>query len=287
MHIVYYLDVFCLINFMADFYGLLVTGYLLKQEIKWSRLIGGAIFGTGMLLPFIMYPENLMGWTGIFWWIGISMGAVWIAYGRKGGLLRKWALTTTVLILMGGIINSLQSKWNMTILTIGSWLLFFLGSAGAVLLLAHGMKEILHKRNTVCLIDVYYGKRKKRGLVLLDTGNKLRDGLFGKSVVILSDHFLFPILTMEEQILIQKYKETKKIDYTDLIRLKTQKRACFHEIAYQSVGNPSGKMICFLADRIILPEEHVCLEKQPVAIGMDDLFVQKEYDGLMFLNGIN
>ncbi len=286
MHIVVYLDLFFLINFIVDFYGLLLSGIWMGQRIKWFRLTGGAIFGAGMLLPFMMCPDILMGIKGIIWWTGISMGATWIALGKKGGLLRKWALTTTILVLIGGIMNGLRSQWKMDTLSLGIWLFFFMGSAGAVILLLSGRKEVLHRRNTIYPMEIHHGDRRKRGNIFLDTGNRLWDGLFGKPVIILSYHFLSSVLTMEEVQFVKDYQEEGCINYSQFVQLKTQKRVCFHEITYQSVGNPSGRLLCFLADEIVLPKQKQTLRRQPVAIVMDSLFATGEYDGLLFADGV-
>lgn len=286
MHIILYLDIFLFLNFVVDLYCLCLTGYLMKQRMKWFRLIGGAMVGAGMLLPFMMYPESLIGIKGIFWSAGISMGAVEIALGRKGGLIKKWALATTILILLGGTMNSLQIRFQITSFSFGIWMLFFLSCAGAGMLLCVNVKETVHKGNTLYSIQMKRGIRKRKGVVLLDTGNRLRDSLFGKPVIVMSDHFLNAIFTTEERRFIQTYQENGYIDYESLLFLDTQRKMCFHEIAYQSIGNPSGRMLCFIAEEVVVPERACVFHKQPVAIGRDSLFADKTYDGLLFADGM-
>lgn len=286
MHIILYLDLFVFLNFVVNLYCLCITGYLVKQRIRWFRLIGGAMFGAVMLLPFMRNPERLMGMQGLFWSAGISMGAVGIALGRKGGLIRKWVLATTILMVLGGIMNCLQIHWKITSFSFGIWMLFFTSCAGAGILVCASIREVLHKGNILYPIQVNRGSRKRKGMVLLDTGNRLQDGLFGKPVIVMSDHFLNAIFTTEEQQFIQTYQENGYLDYDDLLSLDTQKKMCFHEITYQSVGNSSGKMLCFIAEEVIVSEKKQILHKQPVAIGRDVLFADKIYDGLMFADGM-
>ena len=286
MHIILYLDIFLFLNFAVDLYCLCLTGYLMKQRMRWFRLVGGAMFGAGMLLPFMMYPESLMGIKGIFWSAGISMGAVGIALGRKGGLIKKWTLATTILIILGGIMNSLQIRFQITSFSFGIWMLFISSCAGAGMLLCANVKEAVHKRNTLYSVQVKRGIRKTKGVVLLDTGNRLRDSLFGKPVIVMSDHFLNAIFTTEERRFIQTYQENGYIDYEGLLSLDTQRKMCFHEIAYQSVGNPSGRMLCFIAEEVAVSEGTRIFRKQPIGIGKDSLFADKSYDGLLFADGM-
>lgn len=285
MRIILYLDIVFFINFVADLYSLLLAGFFLKQQIRWFRLFGGAMFGTGMLLPFVLYPERLMGLEGIFWSAGISMGAVWIALGRKGGLVKKWTLTTTILILLGGLMNVLRNHWNLEGGSLGVWTLFFACCGTAIWIVLWNMQDVLHKRKQLYPFQIKRGNVKMKGTFLLDTGNMLRDGLFGKPVVVLSSRFLNTIFTAEEKQFIQLYQEKGYMDYQYLVSMETQKSLCFHEIAYQSVGNPSGKLLCFLADEIILLQNKRVLQRQPVAMGAELLFEKADYDGLLFGDG--
>ena len=128
--------------------------------------------------------------------------------------------------------NGLHARYKMPKMSLGIWMVFFMGSAGAVVLLISGMKEVLHKRNTIYPIEIHLGEKTKRGRVLLDTGNLLQDGLFGKPVILLSYHFLTSIFTPEELSFIQNYQKKGCIEYSKLMLLKTQRKICFHEITY-------------------------------------------------------
>ncbi len=98
MQITVYLDLIFIINYLVDFYVLLITGMLLHQKLHMIRIGLGALFGAALLLPCVLYPKLLMGFSGIIISIGISMGAVVISLGRDGGFIRKWFLSTTVMV---------------------------------------------------------------------------------------------------------------------------------------------------------------------------------------------
>ena len=129
-------------------------------------------------------------------------------------------------------------------------------------------------------------------LIVIDEGSMVSEKIamdilsFGKPVIVMSDHFLNAIFTTEERRFIQTYQENGYIDYESLLFLDTQRKMCFHEIAYQSIGNPSGRMLCFIAEEVVVPERACVFHKQPVAIGRDSLFADKTYDGLLFADGM-
>ncbi|MDE5863688.1 MAG: sigma-E processing peptidase SpoIIGA [Lachnospiraceae bacterium] len=56
MQITVYLDIIFVINFIADFFVLFLTGKILRQKILWWRLIAGTAFGAGSLLFFVLRP---------------------------------------------------------------------------------------------------------------------------------------------------------------------------------------------------------------------------------------
>lgn len=282
MQITVYLDIIFLINFIADFFVLLLTGIVIKQKIVFWRVLAGALFGAGSLLPLILYPDLLTGKTGIILCAGISMGAVAISFGRKnGGVVKKWFLSTTIMVLMGGMINYLRYITGITSITLCIWILLFAGSGTGCFYTIHFLQKIIHKKEHIYLIRIKHGKREAVDYVYLDTGNMLWDPLFSKPVILLSENFVRRCLTEKEKEFIEEYKRKGHMNYGDRIVLDTQKKVCFHEIAYQSVGNSSGRLLCFLIEEIDLGKKEQVLTRQPVAIGSDELFKGKEYQGLL------
>lgn len=282
MQITVYLDIIFIINFIADFFVLFLTGKIMKQRIVWWRMIAGAAFGAIMILFFILLPIASGKVTGPAFCIGISMGAVAISYGRKnGGLIKKWFLSTTIMILIGSVMNYIKYLSGETALQICKWLLFFFVSCFGVYILLLYIQKMTGQTKNLYLIVVKHGDRMIVDQMYLDTGNFLWDPLFGKPVILLSENLVKNCLTEEENKIIEQYKKNGKLDYQQVLTNKVQKRDCFHEIAYESVGNPSGKLLCLLMDEIDVQGTGTVLIKQPVAVGPEKLFEGKMYQGLL------
>lgn len=282
MQITIYLDIIFFINFITDIFVLFLTGQILKQKIVMWRLIAGAVFGSASLLPFLCFPSLLFGKHGVILCTGISMGAVAIAFGRKkGGLVKKWFLSTTIMVLLGGVMNYFKYRTGSTTLKLFLWLGIFTGSALLSVIVIHFLKCLLHKENSIYFIEVRNGKRLEAMTLYLDTGNMLFDPLYGKPVILVSENAVKGCLEEEEKNIIQQYNKSGSLDFEKMTAGKIQQKDSFHEIVYQSVGNPTGRLICFLADEVRVKGSEKILKKQPIAIVSSALFEGKEYQGLL------
>lgn len=282
MQITVYLDIIFFINFIADLMVLFLTGVILKRKIVFWRLLAGAFFGAGMLLPFVCFPHLLMGKTGIAVCVGISMGAVVISYGRKNGnFMKTWFLSTTIMFLLGGIMNYFKRITDNTFIQLSVWMILFTGSAFCGLIMLYFLKRTIQKEDNLYLIRIKYENQVAVDQVYLDTGNMLWDPLFYKPVIMLSEKFVKRCITKEEEEIVEEYREKGRLNFEKILACSAQKKACFHEITYQSVGNPSGKLLCFLVEEVQISGSDHVLKKQPVAIGPSFLFEGKEYQGLL------
>lgn len=90
----------------------------------------------------------------------------------------------------------------------------------------------------------------------------------------------------EEREIIEQYNKKGRLDYEKIMTYNIQSKDCFHEILYQSVGNPTGKLLCFLADEVRIEGSDRILKKQPVAIIFSALFSGKEYQGLLHMESV-
>lgn len=282
MQVTVYLDLIFLINYVVDFYVLLITGWLVHQKTQMVRIGLGALFGSLCLLPFTLIPRLLMGVSGVMLSTGISMGAVFIALGKAGGFMRKWFLSTTVMVLFGGIFHFLKGWFGRQQLTCYIWMILFMASGIILVMLIRLLKRNVYRGNQLYRIIISHQGRSVEEYVYMDTGNQLWDTLYNKPVLLLSEELMERLLSKEELYLIGEYKKKGYIDYSNPILLKTQKRMCFHEIAYQSVGKSSGKLLCFLLERMECREKNTCYTRQPTAIADAFLFQGKEYKGLLF-----
>lgn len=280
MQVTIYPDIIFMVNFLTDLYVLYLTGRILKKQIRVLRLILGALFGAGAILPFLTVPSLLLGKTGIIIFIGISMGAVFISFGRKG-LIKNWFLSTTIMILLGGIMNYLRYKNGITTLTLLKWLILFTGSIILCILVLHFLQKLLHMERNIYTVEIKNGERICLTKLYLDTGNMLFDPLYGKPVLILSEETVNSCVEEEEREFIKQYRKYGKLNLEKMMVCKILRKASFHEIPYRSVGQQNGKLLCFLADEVRIEGSEMILRKQPVAIVSSILFKGKEYQGLL------
>ncbi len=283
LQITIYMDIIFLINFLANLFVLYLTGRILKKKIVVWKLIGGAMFGAIVLLALIFSPSLLIGWRGIVISVGISMGTVAIPYGeRKLAFIRTWFLATTIMILTGGIMNYFRYISGDSITHILQWIFLFGISGVCICGFVLSIRQALNKADNIYLVQIKHGDFMTVETVYMDTGNMLKDPIFQKPVVVLNEDVVNKCLMEDARDIIETYKERECLDYKILLSNTIQQKNCFHEIAYQSVGNPSGKLLCMLMDEISILGKGKVLYKQPVAIVPNTLFKGKDYQGLLY-----
>lgn len=281
LYIVVYLDLIFLINFLADILILWMTGKILRIPVHRGRMAGGAAFGAAMLLLPIQFPSLFLDGRGMTVCLGISLLADAIAFGIGKNIWKCWFLSTTITVFLAGSMNGFRSYWGLDTLDFGIWLGLFIAAALCLGIWIGLLRGLTEEGKGVYGIVLRQGSRMAEGTVLLDTGNRLQDGLFGKPVIILGDKLVKQCLTETEYDVVRQYDRDKSLDYNTLIQNRICRKDCFHEITFQSVGKQSGKLLCFLMDEVEIKNTGRILRKQPVAIGPDVLFDGKQYSGLL------
>lgn len=286
MEITVYLDLIFLINFCVEFYVLIITNRLMKMKASVLRIGFGALLESLVFLPLITHAGLLTGVPGIVLSIVISMGTVRIALGGAGGLVKKWFLSTTVMVAFGGVFQLLKNVLPAQKMTIYIWIIIFLLSGIIMILFVREIVDVKYRTGSIYCVKIIHGERAVECNMFLDTGNRLRDNLFGKPVMLLSYEIVEKILSDKEIEFINEYKKKGYIDYQNPIVLNSQKNICFHEITYKSVGKSSGRLLCFLLDKIELCDVRKLYIRQPAAVVDAELFEGREYKGLIFSDDI-
>lgn len=282
LQITVYLDIIFLINLIADFWILLLTGIIARKKIIFWRVMVGTVFAATLLFVVLLTPSRMLGWKGVVITIGISMGAVAISYWEKNlSFFRTWFLSTTIMVLLGCIMNYLRYIFGVSILQMLTWMLLFSVSSICIVFFMFFIQKTSKKNKDTYLIQIKHGNETTLETVYMDTGNLLMDPLFQKPVVILSEKVVNKLLREEERSIVEEYKKAGMLDYEMLLSSEGKYMDCFHEIAYQSVGNPTGKMLCILIDEITIIGEKKVLQKQPVGIVLESMFEGKIYQGLL------
>lgn len=282
LRITVYIDIIFLINWIANFFVLYVTGKVARKKIVLWKVATGAAFGALFLVVLVLWPSMLMGVKGVLIWVGVSMGTVAIPYWEKAKFfVRTWFLSTTIMILTGTLMNYARYLFQLSVIQISQWLVLFSLSGIGVVVLIYVIKNTWKRTENVYLIQIVHGGKTAVERVYMDTGNMLTTPIFQKPVMLLSEAVVHKCLNEKEKIIIEQYRQNKRLDYSGLMTCQIQRKDYFHEIRYSSVGNPDGRLLCFLMDEIRILGSEVVLCKQPVALAPEQLFYGKEYQGLL------
>jgi stage II sporulation protein GA (sporulation sigma-E factor processing peptidase) len=280
MQITLYLDVIFLVNFVVDFMALELTAFVLKLQSPWWRIFLAAGVGGVSGLTLLCIPGSLSGVAGVTGLVGSSIGANMIAFGRKG-VIQKWFCSTTILFLLGGVMSYVKGITGKTTLSLVTWFVLLVEGLGIVGLLVHITKKRHLAVPNLSFVVMNHEGKHIHFQAFVDTGNFLWDPLLGKPVVLISREVMEGLVNDTEKEMISKYLKCGYIDYSQMLYKDVQRKNCFHEIAYQSVGQPCGKLICFLVEEMIVGNSDITERKQPVAVAPDYLFCGQEYQGLI------
>lgn len=280
MQITLYLDIIFCINTLANYIVLWITSCIMKEKTSMLRLFAGALTGAGLLILFLCLPRRYPVITGVASFVGISMGTIFITFGRIG-FIRKWFCSTTIMFLTGSIMNYVKMITNQTVLTFCCWLFLFMAAILVTAFLVYAGRKNARVAENFFTVLLHNADKQVYCKVFLDTGNLLKDPLFGKPVLLVSKTIAEGCLNEEGCRMIEMYEKEKKIDYSQMLKSNAQQKNCFHEIAFCSVGNPSGRLLCFLVDELKVEGKTDIHRKQPVAVAPSYLFQETEYQGLI------
>lgn len=265
---VIYADTLFLINLIFNYMSLLVLGKLMKLSIKQLRIISGSAVGAaGTVIIFCM---NIA--LPIFKAVPAFL-MILCAYGWAGKkMVSRFAVFLLLLASISGIaifaVSLLPAGVNSVIRN-GivyfdiSGKLFFL-----ILILAYPIVCILSKclkswRNrNIYIAEIQKENKSVKICALFDSGNKLREPITGKPVVIAEWD---AVKALFENPVGFDFLTEKMEDYRLWI------------IPYHSLGNRQGRIFAFLADRIFIDGKVT----ERIFIGITDQKLSKEYQALL------
>lgn len=282
LQITVYMDVVFLIDAIVTLTSLFFTGKMLKKRIFWKKLLLATFFATISLFVFILFPFLFLDWKGMLLLLGVSIATVAIPYWEcKLSFFRTWFYSTTIMMLQGSFMSYIKYISERFSLRISTWLLFFFVSTILVLVMLSVLRNTSKQCDNLILVKIIHGKQTAVETLYMDTGNCLIDPVFSKPVIVLNENLIRTCLSDEEKRIMEEYKKSGRLNYEKLLSCQSQKRICFHEISYRSVGKTSGKMLCLLIDEIKVLGSGKVLKKQPVAVAPAVLFDGTTYQGLL------
>ncbi len=252
-----YIDVLFLENLFLDYLLLSLLKTILKCRTgSPRRLLGAAIGSVGACLYCILFPWGNLAMqlliSGIF-----GVGMVKLGLHEKGwrGLGKPLLLLYVFGVFLAGAFEWIQQNLNFPVAS-------FLGiSSCSYFLLSAGMKGLFRlrcKEQNLYQVRIIYQGKTCEIKALRDTGNCLRDPIFGKPV--------------------------------SLISKKLQRELCgeqvphFLVIPFHSVGEPRGILQGFFADGLYidLPGGQVQSWERPLlGISKEPLSSKDEYDMIL------
>ena len=239
IHYELYIDLFFLINFLMDYFLLLMVGKMLKCRIRRLRIIAGAMVGAFLTCIFVVFLRGKI-WRLVLFHGVMNMCLLKTGLGikEKRTLIKAWILLYVSAFLLGGILNVFQPYVR------GGAVFLILAFAGYHLCL--GIWDLLayfHKNMAgSCRARLYQNGRECEIYAIIDTGNRLRDSLTGRPVHVITGEI------------------AEKLGCTDF----SSKRV----ITYQSIGKENGTMPILMLDCLCCrcEKEEKWVEKPLVAV---------------------
>ncbi len=188
-----YIDLVFIVNFIFDLILLISVNYILRRNVRWSRLILSSLFGslTIFVLFFKMSRLVLIIYKTI---IAILMILIGFGYKNFNYLKKNITYFYLVSMLLGGGIYFLNSQFSYTnkgLVFNNSGLKFSYLIVICISLLIYlkymfSFKDLKNNYSNYYKCKIYFDKRNYIEVnAFLDTGNKLKDPYSRKSIILL------------------------------------------------------------------------------------------------------
>lgn len=222
-----YIDVFFLENLLTDYLLLSLTDRLLKLRSGLPRRLAAA--AAGSLAVCVLYglgwQRSMLGKLLLHGAVGPCMALVSRKWNSRRLLLQSIFLLYLNAFLLGGIFGWLWNTWRFPAYP---FLFFTLVSYGILKLSMRALFRQRRQEQSIRSVTVRYRGKSCTVRALLDTGNGLRDPVFGKPVSIITEGLKKQLLEAGEPV--------------------------WYPIPYRSVGREHGFLPAFYADVLEIRE---------------------------------
>ena len=248
---VVYLDIYFVINFLADAILLKAVQKSTSQMRKnrWI-LLGAAVGGVGACCLLFCHGHQILEMTGC---LALAVMMCWASFGKKKKKLfvRELLLLYGYGMLLGGVMSAISMRWPVSgvleeaarrragYLPAAVWLAAVMGCYGLLRLFMRLYGEY-RSRPRVLGVTIAWSDRRWSLTGIVDTGNTLRDPRNGKPVIVVQ-------------------KSALAAENFDSLLAEAQDTAaagvCL--IPFQAVGKTSGVMLGFKPDYVEVGDERV------------------------------
>ena len=289
-----YLDIILFENLCMNYIILFATGIVMKRKIKHTRLIISSLIGS--VYAIVIYLNITKIASNIIMKIVLSVTMVWLSFTEENYkmLLKDLLMFYLISFVFGGCSFALIyfiSPENVRInngVLVGLYPIKVTLLAGAVAFIIIQIafkitKNKISASDMICWIEIYFGDKKEKVKVLIDSGNMLKDPINGYPVIVVEKDKI-------EKILPEELIETLDIiKGGDLQGLENRYISKIRLIPFASLGKQNGMLVGIKVEKIkvIFKEKEEFIND--VIIGIYDNKITKEnkYNGLVGLDLLN
>ena len=293
-----YIDVVFFENLIMNTIILIATGIILKQKIKWIRIILAGSLGA--IYSIMTYISTLQIYSNLILKIILSILIIYIAYNPQTvkQLWKSILIFYLTSFVFGGAAFALiyivkpQEILMKNGLFLGTYPLktVILAAVVAFIILITAftiVKSKISKKDMFCEIEVELNNEIIETKAMIDTGNLLKEPITNTPVIILEHTLLYDCMPKEilnnlENILggdFEQIPEKIKQEYVSKLKL----------IPFSSLGKQNGMLVGIKASKVKIVQEEQENEYENIIIGIYNKSLTKrgEYRALIGLELLN
>jgi len=290
-----------------DLLLLFIVKKILKcKTTKLRMVLGGGIGATGACILAII-PELNGFLQFLFSYCLICTGMIYVSFIQKGWKARIKSIAVLYIstFFLGGFLNALYYNTRLGIffrdlmngrlfqdLNKTYFVIAILFGTIAIIVFIHTYYSFRKGNSRLYTTELFYREKKVRVMGLLDTGNGLRDPIFGKPVIIANYSAISQLLSENQAKQLKIWMDHLDGNHTtdpyqyfseEFGTDDNKERLNIMMIPYRSVGKMNGILPAFTMDKVILwdEEEQICNEKVLTAVCADRLSTQNEYQVIL------
>lgn len=243
-----YIDLILVLNFLIDLVLLITTSYVLKRNVKSSRLVLGALIGSLTTL-FLFIKVNSLELFLLKVVISILMTVTTFSYRNIKYTLKNISYLYIVSIILGGFIYFLNIQFSYK--NIGllfkryglsiNYVFILLFSPLILYLYTRQVKELKNNYADYYKVDIYLNNYLIKVNAFLDTGNKLTDPYLKRPVIILNKKKLIYDIN-EFQMVLVPYRTISESKVLDCIIAS--------KVDIKGIGSKNNVLIGLMEDNI-------------------------------------
>lgn len=275
MYLEIYIDTLFFINFFMDFIVILLSGKLQKEKCRWIRFASAAAAGAASACVCAVWITMNPIFKFLAGCAGTCILMAYIAY-KPDGMRKLLDCSVTMIIvswILGGLLNNLYYTtgigYYMKYLLLGEWYtktdfwhVVLCSAAGGFFFLLWKKKKQIREKTEELLFETklfYQGKTiTLKGF--LDTGNDLKEPVFGRPVIIVEFENLKELFDNPVRKWLEAYEEHKNMDNLPELDIMP----AIKMIPYHSIGKESGLLTGVVLDKIEIRSGKQIIEREHI-----------------------